>query len=145
MSQLMSFFQTPRTWLGVFYPNHYLTAMFANLREAERARQQLMRCGVSSTDVVAVSGQDVIVFAAEQGRRSGFLGWIFREISRALGTEAAYADRDLRLAQHGAAFLAVYCRTNRGKRGAWSCLAPTHPLTARHYALDGIEHFAGES
>ena len=145
MSQLTVFFKPSRTWLGLFYPSHYLTAMFASFHDAEQARNRLMRCGVSRSDVVAVAGDDVIEFASEHVWQDGLRGWIFRGISRALGTEAAYADRDLSLAQHGAALLAVYCATDRDKRVVWSCLAPAHPLTARHYAVGGIEHLAGET
>jgi hypothetical protein len=143
MSKLAAFFRDSSTWLGVFYPNHYLTAMFPSFQDAEEARGRLMQCGISRSNVVTATGEDVIEYADEHVWTDGLRGWIFRGISRALGTEAANADADVKLARRGGAFLAVYCATDRDKRGAWTCLAPAHPIAARHYGAGGIDHLVG--
>ena len=144
MNKLTAFFDKPSSWLGVFYPSRYLTAMFTSYRDAEAARGKLMNCGVGGNAVVVATSGDLIEFAEDQTRAAGLTGWVFRSLSRALGTEAADADRDLQLAHQGAAYLAVYCSTEREKGRIWTCLAPSHPISARHYAALGIEHFVGK-
>lgn len=65
--------------------------------------------------------------------------------ARFLPTEQMYRVSDLYLARHGAAFVAVYCPTEKTKQYAWEALQSEAPLAARYYANDGIEHLAGVS
>lgn len=67
-----------------------------------------------------------------------------QELSRLIGTEEGYTDRDLQLAADGAAFVAVYCPTESRKGEAWRIIEPATPIVARYYALSGIEHLVGE-
>jgi hypothetical protein len=67
------------------------------------------------------------------------------ELSRRIGTEAAYADQDLAAAKAGAAFVAVHCPTQKIKAEAWKSLETRHPLVARYYSFGGIEHMAGDA
>jgi hypothetical protein len=53
-------------------------------------------------------------------------------------------DKDLDLAAHGAAFVAVHCVLPKDKDAAWKVLKNESPLAARYYATDGIEHLAGD-
>ena len=48
-------------------------------------------------------------------------------------------------AKQGAAVLAVHCPDERTRKTAWRLIAPTDPLTARHYSIGGIEHLAGKA
>jgi len=98
----------------------------------------------SEDDVIAVPSEDVIRHADEHLHKDGFLGFLMRPISRALGTEAVYEDQDLNLIGNGAAMLAVHSPDEKSKRAAWERIEPFQPLVARHYALSGIEHLAGE-
>ena len=68
-----------------------------------------------------------------------------RWLSRLLGTEEAYADKDLAAAKNGAAFIAVHCPTEKAKTAAWKLLEPRQPIVARYYSFGGIEHLAGET
>jgi hypothetical protein len=145
MSRLSSFFKDADTELGIFYPKHYLLAAFPNLADAERAQAGLGHAGRVDEDAISVSGDEVVHFAEDHLLHDGLWGVLMTELSRTLGTEAAYADRDLEAARKGAAFLAVHCPTDEAKTAVWKTIEPTHPLVARYYAAGGIEHLAGES
>jgi len=95
--------------------------------------------------VLAASGADLADLVREESTKNGALGYLIKELSRFLHTEAVYTDRDLMYATRGAAVLAVHCPDERTKKVAWSIIAPTSPLTARYYSLSGIEHLAGET
>jgi len=141
---LNQFFHDSDTELGVFYPKNHLLAIFPNLTEADRAKEALNHAGFAGTEVIAVSGEEVVDFAEDLKLKDGLWGALMTELSRIFGTEALYADEDLESAKKGAAFLAVHCPTEKGKKDAWKFLQPTHPLVARYYSLCAIEHLVGE-
>jgi len=141
MSVLTNFFKESDTQLGVFYPNHYLVAVFRNLETAQRAVQNLRRAGFAEDDAIAVAGQDFLELAKEE---SGLGSFLMQALSRFFATEQVSHDSDLDLARHGGAFAAVHCPTEQNKNEAWNALQPEAPLAARYYANDGIEHLAGD-
>ena len=144
MSRLSTFFKDADTEFGVFYPKHYLLAVFPNFADAESAKAKLNGSGLKE-DVISVPGEEVVLFAEDHLLKDGLWGAMMTELSRTFGTEALYADRDLAAAKNGAAFVAVHCLTDEAKSEAWKILEPTHPLVARFYSLGGIEHFVGEN
>ncbi len=144
MSRLTTFFHDADTKLGIFYPKHYLLSAYSTFEDAEHARKDLKSAGLRDDDVISVPGEEVVRFAEEHLLKDGLWGVLMTELSRAIGTEAAYADKDLAAAKKGAAFVAVHCRTEDAKRAVWKVLEPTHPLTARYYSAAGIEHLAGD-
>ncbi|MGJ5816402.1 hypothetical protein [Paludibaculum fermentans] len=144
MSKLASFFRDSDTEFGVFSPQYHLLAIFPGMADATAAKAELHLAGYVEQDVVAASGEEVVRFAKEHLQKDGLWGMLMTELSRAFGTEAAYADRDLAAAKRGQAFLAVYCPSSESKSGAWKILEPRHPLVARYYSAGGIEHLAGE-
>jgi hypothetical protein len=87
----------------------------------------------------------VVQYAEEYLVKHGLWGLLMTALSRAIGTEAVYADQDLAAAKAGAAFVAVYCPSDDAKVGAWKVLQPRHPLMARYYSAGGIEHLADEN
>jgi hypothetical protein len=145
MSQLAAFFHGTDTRLGVFYPQHSLIAIYPDLDRAETAKGKLRCAGFSDDEVLAASGSDLADLVHEESARNGPLGYLMKELSRFLHTEAVYTDNDLKCAKRGAAVLAVHCPDERTKKVAWSLMALTSPLTARHYGPGGIEHLAGET
>jgi len=145
MSRLSVFFKDADTKLGIFYPKHYLLAAFPNLADADRAKAGLAHAGRTDEEAISVSGEEVVHFAEDHFLHDGLWGVLMTELSRTLGTEALYADKDLEAARNGAAFLAVHCPTEEAKTEVWKSIEPTHPLVARYYAADGIEHLAGEN
>jgi len=145
MSRLSTFFKDKDIEFGVFYPKHCLLAVFENLAEADRAREELTHAGLVGEDVISVSGEEVVDFAEDHLLQDGLWGVLMTELSRTIGTEALYADKDLAAAKKGAAFVAVHCPTEEIKTKAWKSLDPRHPLVARYYSFGGIEHLAGEN
>ena len=145
MSRLLTFFKDADTEFGVFYPIHYILAVFPNFADAEAARQAILQGGRAEQDVISASGEEVVQFAQDHLLQDGLWGAMMTQLSRAIGTEATYADHDLAAAKEGAGFVAVHCPTEKLKTEAWKSLEPRHPLVARYYSLAGIEHMAGES
>jgi len=141
MSLLTGFFKESDTQLGVFYPKHYLIAVFRDSRSAQRAVQSLHRAGFPEDEAIAVAGQDFMDLAKEETGPGNF---VMQALSRFFATEQKSHDADLVRAQHGAGFVAVHCRTERLKTDAWSVLEPEGPLAARYYGTAGIEHLAGD-
>jgi hypothetical protein len=144
MNRLTTFFKDADSEFGVFYPKHFLLAVFPNLPDADRAKEELTRAGRLEEDVISVSGEEVVHFAEEHMHKDGLWGLLMTKLSRGIGTEASY-DKDLAAAKNGAAFLAVHCPTEKLKIEAWKLLEPRRPLVARYYSFGGIEHLAGET
>jgi len=142
MSTLSSFFKGSERHLGVFYPRHYMIAVFQDLKAARAAEEGLFNAGFAPEDVAAVPGEQV---AAEHVMNNGLIAMFMQGLSRMFQTEETYADHDVELALRGAAFLMVYCPSDQRKQQAWLLIEPARPLMARHYALAGIEHLAGET
>lgn len=145
MSRLATFFKNKDIEFGVFYPKHCILAAYENLADADRAKEQLMHAGLADEDVISASGKEVVDFADEHYLKDGLWGMLMTQLSRIIGTEAVYADKDLAAAKKGAAFVAVHCPNDEAKTAAWKSIEPTHPLVARYYSFSGIEHLAGET
>ncbi len=145
MSRLSTFFKGADTHLGVFYPRHYLLAIFPSLIEADQAKKKLNQDGCLEEDVISASGEEVVHFAEDHRLADGPWGALMTCLSRTFGTEAAYAERDFAAAKKGAAFIAVHCANEKVKNDVWRLIEPRHPLVARYYQFGGIEHLVGES
>jgi hypothetical protein len=145
MNRLSTFFKDGDTEFGVFYPKHYLLAVFPNLAEADLAKEELNHAGRVDDDVISVSGEEVVHFAEDHMLKDGLAGVLMTKLSRMFGTEALYAEKDLAAAKKGAAFVAVHCPTEAVKIEAWKFLGPRRPLVARYYSFGGIEHLVGEN
>ncbi len=141
MSALKGFFKESDTQLGVFYPKHYLIAVFPHLAAAQQAVAQLHLAGFAEDEAIAVAGQDVLELTKEE---SGPGSVLMQAVSRFFATEQVSHDSDLHLARQGAAFLGVHCPLSDTKDQAWKVLETQAPLAARYYANDGIEHLAGD-
>jgi len=145
MTRLHTFFHGADNYLGVFYPTGYLIAMFPDLNVAQEVAKDLQFSGLIQPDeVVAVPGIEVILHDKEHTR--GPLGFLMTSLSRLIGTEAFWADRDLHMARQGCALLAAHCPHEDGKKAVWEHIERRKPLAARHYSagLGGIEHLAGD-
>ncbi len=145
MTRLTTFFKDADTQFGVFFPKHYLLAIFPNLADADRAKGELKHAGRADEDVISVSGEEVVHFAEDHVLHDGVWGVLMTRLSRIFGTEASYADDDLAAAKKGRAFVAVHCPTEEVKTDMWRLLEPSHPTVARYYHFGGIEHLAGEN
>jgi hypothetical protein len=134
-------FKESDTSLGVFYPNHYLIAVFSNVDAARHVDQNLKSTGFRQEDLITIGGAEIIELVKEEVGPGGLL---MQALSRFIGTEQIYADRDVHHARHGAGFVAVYCPTEKTKNKAWQVIGPAQPLDARYYSSGGIEHLAGD-
>ena len=141
MSQLTGFFKESDTQLGVFYPKHYLIAVFGDSRAAQQAVNELWTAGFAEDEAIAVAGQEFVDLAKEETGPGNF---VMQALSRFFATEQKTHDADLMRAQHGAGFVAVHCVTEETKQQAWAMLQPEYPLAARYYGSAGIEHLAGD-
>jgi len=141
MSLLTGFFKESDTQLGVFYPKHYLIAVFRDSRAAQKAVQDLWTAGFAQDEAIAVAGQEFVDLAKEETGPGNF---VMQALSRFFATEQMTHDSDLDRAKHGAGFVAVHCPTEESKHTAWSMLQPEGPLAARYYSAAGIEHLAGD-
>lgn len=145
MTELHTFFQGADNYLGVFYPNGYLIAMFPDLTIAQEAAKDLQFSGLFQPDeVLAVAGIEVI----RHGLEHTLTPWasLLTGLSRMIGTEAYWADRDQKMSRDGCALLAVHCPHEVARKAAWERIERFDPLSARYYSvgLGGIEHLAGD-
>src|ERR1700733_5492419 len=93
MSRLPAFFGGAQTQLGVFYPKNHLIAVFPDFQGAVEAKEKLITSGVHDEDILVAEGAEVVQFAEDFTRKKGVAGLLMIELSRAIGTEAAYTDR----------------------------------------------------
>jgi hypothetical protein len=145
MTELHTFFQGADNYLGVFYPNGYLIAMFPDLTAAQEVARDLQFSGLFQPDeVLAVAGIEVVRHDLEHTKTPW--GALLTGLSRMIGTEAYWADRDLDMARSGSALLAVHCPLEDARNAAWERIQRHRPLAARYYSvgLGGIEHLAGD-
>ena len=141
MATLARFFKESATKLGIFYPNHYLVAVFRNMAAAGLAANKLRVAGFASDEVIATDGAEVLRLAQEE---TGLGSVLMQSLSRFFATEQVYTDHDVEHARHGAGFLAVHCPTELTKAEAWRLIQPEDPVDARYYGSDGIDHLAGD-
>jgi hypothetical protein len=141
MSTLKGFFKESGTQLGVFYPKHYLIAVFRNFETAQQAVGKVRMAGFPEDEAIAVAGADVLELTKEQ---SGPGSSLMQAVSRFFATEQVSHDSDVHSAERGAAFVAVHCPVAKTKDQAWKVLEAAGPIAARYYANDGIEHLAGD-
>jgi hypothetical protein len=132
-----TFFKESRTSLGVFYPMHYLVAVYPDLMTAQKVRQQLLNASFREDEVMALSGHDFIELEAEAS------GVIMRQLSRFFKTEQLSTDHNLELAEHRAGFLFAYSPSEQKKHKAWEIARVVRPLAAHHYDAVGIDELAG--
>lgn len=148
MSQLSAFFKGSDTTFGIFYPVHYIVAIFPDDRTAGDAERALRRSihgkDFEEDDVISVPGSEVIRYSNEHLKDSTLGALLMQKLSAMFQTEEIYMKHDLMLAEHGAAFVAVYCPTEARKKEAWEILSSRKSLVARYYALGAIEHLKGE-
>ncbi|MEO8128453.1 MAG: hypothetical protein ABJF23_15740 [Bryobacteraceae bacterium] len=140
--RLNDFFKGSDTSLGVFYPMHYLVAVFRNLELARDAARKLSQAGYHEGDVTVADGPEVIALAKDE---TGLGAFLMQALSRFISAEQTYTDHDLEHAQHGAGFLVAHCPTDAIKTEVWGIVESEGPLDARYYGHGGIVHLAGDS
>ena len=138
MNLLSTLFKGSETCLGVFYPKQYIIATFASFESATLAERALRSTGFRPDELRAVSGGEMLHFFHELQVRTGLLGGLMTELSRFIGTEASFFDRDVWEARHGAGFLAVHCSTEEEADHIGGLLTPLHPSAMQWYRMGAV-------
>ena len=138
MSQLASLLKDSDTRLGVFYPKKYIIATFPSYGDAVAAHDALRHAGFAEQEIRAVPGSDVLDFFEEVREHTGIWGDFMTQLSRFIGTEAAFADNDIRLARRGAGFVAVYCGDETEAQRIRDLMIPFQPMGIQWYLNSGI-------
>jgi hypothetical protein len=133
MSELAALFKEPDTSLGVFYPKNYIIATFPSFAAAMLANKMLRQAGFSEAESLAVPGSDLIEYFSEIHARNGPVGELMTGVSRLIGTEAAFEDKDLRQARDGAGFVAAHCTTETKANRTRDLLKPFGPTAMQWY------------
>jgi hypothetical protein len=141
MSVQASFFKESHTSLGVFYPIHYIVAVFDTLAAAHRAEKNLRNAGFRDEDLFVATGPEFIEF---EKRETGVAGAIMQGISRFFKTEQLSTDHNLALAERYAAFIFVHCPHEKSKNKAWDIIHEELPLVAHYYERFSVDQLAGE-
>ena len=137
MSLLTGFFKESDTQLGVFYPKHYLIAVFRDSRAAQQAVKDLWTEGFAQDEAIAVTGQEFVDLAKEETGPGNF---VMQALSRFFATEQKTHDSDLERAHHSLSHEAVRVRVARGPVGP----RQDHPLDEggdEEEEVDGAEGF----
>lgn len=128
---------------GIPYPKNRIVAVFPGLPEAVQARKALLSGSFQAAEAIAIPGAEFVEQIKQIQEKSGVTGFVVRELSRLIGTDATYTDEDLEMATSGHAFLVVSAATEERKKEAWESLKQFGPILARHYGSGGVEVFRG--
>jgi len=138
MSELATLFKEPETSWGVFYPKNYVIGTFHSFSAAASANAALRQAGFGPDDTRAVTGSDLLEYFEEIHRHTGVLGSLMTELSRLIGTEAAFEDNDKKQSRHGAGFLAVHCSTEAKAEKIRRVIQPFEPVAMQWYWAGAI-------
>ena len=139
MSQERPFFKGSDTSFGMFYPTDYFIAVFATQGEAEAAGGALQRAGYSGDDVRTFDCEYVKADIKTRLLDADWVDWLIQKVS--IGTESHFWNEDLKAAEQGAGFLAVFCPSEDEARRIVAVLTPLGPQTMRRYRTFAIETF----
>ncbi len=96
-------------------------------------KRALRRAGFTENESRAVPGSDLLDYFTEMHQHSGMWGSVMTELSRLIGTEAAFEDNDARQARQGAGFVAVHCSTEAEAQRIHCIVKPFDPIAMQWY------------
>lgn len=132
------FFKEGDTSYGVFYPEHYTVAAFADRQGADSAAEAARTAGFAAEDVRAVDGQ-FMVNELETDHDKSWMDKVKTRIADAVGTETRFIELDVEHARRGAAFLFIYTPDDTDGEKAEALLRSSNALYARRYLPMAIE------
>jgi len=136
MAEKMTKANPPRLF-GVFTPIGHVVLAFTNDADAAQAREALLTGGYEADEVLQFRSDEVIA-DAEQTRDN--LGLLAR---MGLNMEWSEVERDVQLAQQGAAFLVVYAPSDAETNRVMNVARRFNTTLARKYHRLAIEHLLG--
>ncbi|MEO5657664.1 MAG: hypothetical protein ABIO65_02310 [Nitrospiria bacterium] len=137
-SYLWGFFSTADISFGVFYPKGHIMAVFPSFQAAKEAETVMLNEGFGGQEVMAIHSDDMLQFLDELRLHAGLWGVLMSELSRMFGTEEIFVLHDIRKADQGAGFLAVFCPLDSDGEHIPELLAPFGPLSMQRYMASGI-------
>jgi len=137
MSQISEFFKESHTSFGVFYPLHYIVAVFPDVTKARHANRDMVFAGFPADQAAVFEGKD---FLEHEEKPAGYWNLIMQGVSHAIGAEQLSMEHHVELARKGAAFLIVHCQSNAMKDAAWSKIREAEPIAAHYYTRGYVEH-----
>ena len=138
-ADLFAFFKGAKTSLGVFYPWKYVIATFPSFEPAKAAGEALRQAALGADEVMAVPGEEMLKFFEQLRAETSLFGTLMEGFSRVIATEAAFVEADIRRAQEGAGFLAVYHPDEADTQRLRELLAPLEPISMHWYRRGSIE------
>lgn len=137
MAHLADFFRESHTVLGVFYPLHYLVAVFPNLEKARHAVRDLVFTGFPADQAAAFDGKEFLKLEWDE---ASVWNAFTKAISRSLEGEQTATDEMVDRAAKGAAFVMVHCPDEETKARVWELIDKANPIEALYYTRLGIDH-----
>ena len=137
MSELGALFKTPRYLYGCFLSDKLRDRdVFVRLRPQPPQTKRYAARDPSKTTPAQVPGSsDLLDYFDEIHEHSGVWGSLMTELSRLIGTEAAFEDKDARQARHGAGFVGkvAHCSTEVEAERIRKIVQPFEPLAMQWY------------
>lgn len=137
MSELAEFFREGRSVLGVFYPLHYMIAVFPDVAKARHAARDLAFNGFPADEAAAFEGKEFVEMESE---KTSLWGFFMKAISRSMTSEQNVTDHLIDFAQDGRAFLMVHCPDVASKERAWEIVEKEDPIAAHYYTRGYVDH-----
>jgi hypothetical protein len=122
----------------VLYPTNYVIAIFPSRDRGRNAVNILRAANFGSEEARLVESEEFLAFMEKLHDDKGIWGELMTRLSRAIDTEASFADKDVRLAQEGAAFVAIHCDSEQESERITAMLAPFEPIEMQWYLAGGI-------
>ncbi len=139
MPEISTFFKESDSKLGIFYPTHYIVISFPSEKSAADADEALSKSGLADDDVLSMHASDALAYFENFRKEKGVFGDVMTSVSRALGDDATFVDRDIENAQKGSAFLIVRSETDEESARIRQIVRPFEPLTMHWYVGGGIQ------
>jgi hypothetical protein len=137
MTHLAEFFRESHTVLGVFYPLHYLVAVFPNIEKARHAVRDLVFTGFPAGQAGAFEGKEFLEMERDEAHVWNALT---KALSRTIDGEQVATDEMVNRAAHGAGLVMVHCPDEETKNRVWELIEKADPIEALYYTRMGIDH-----
>ena len=134
-----SLFKGHDTRFGIFYPTNFIIAVFDSYETAKRASEIMLSAGYSEDEVDAVPSEYIIADIEKGTKNATLIKRVQQRITRHFGSDATFWADDLKWAQQGAGFLAVYCPTEHEAHRVVRLLASDKPMSMRRYERFVVE------
>ncbi len=138
-TDISSFFTESDSSMGLFYPLHCILAVYPTPQAAVESRNALLRFGVDPAEALALSPTEALTFLQQFREKSGIPGDVSRSVSRFLGDDTSFADRDIDNARLGCGFLFVHAKLASELKNYSEIAKSFQPFEMRYYRDAAIE------